>query len=100
MSIQEITNLKKTYLAQIKVKEDYLKDKNLYKLILKKIFIYSKNINSDLIEIVSQPLSGWLGHSDPFAFDRKYFPANNINKYINPMKIPFTFRMHPTLHDF
>jgi len=45
------TNLKKTYLAQIKIKEDYLKDKNLYKLILKKIFIYSKNIDSDLIEI-------------------------------------------------
>tara|TARA_B100001964_G_C14229536_1_gene599327 strand:+ start:391 stop:1638 length:1248 start_codon:yes stop_codon:yes gene_type:complete len=42
-------------------------------------FLY---VNSDLIEIVSQPLSGWLGHSDPFAFDRKYFPANNINKYI------------------
>ncbi len=42
-------------------------------------FLY---VNSDLIEIVSQPLSGWLGHSDPFAFDRKYFPANTINKYI------------------
>lgn len=42
-------------------------------------FLY---VNSDLIEIVSQPLSGWLGHSDPFAFDRKYLPANNINKYI------------------
>ena len=30
----------------------------------------------------------------------KFMLSNNINKYINPMKIPFTFRMHPTLHDF
>ena len=42
-------------------------------------FLY---VHSDLIEKVSQPLSGWLGHSDPFAFDRKYVPANNINKFI------------------
>ena len=26
--------------------------------------------------------------------------SNNINKYINPIKIPFTFRMYPTLHDY
>ena len=25
---------------------------------------------------------------------------NNINKFINPIKIPLTFRMYPTLHDF
>lgn len=42
-------------------------------------FLY---VHSDLIEIVSQPLSGWLGHSDPFAFETKYTPANNINKFI------------------
>ena len=42
-------------------------------------FLY---VHSDLIEIVSQPLSGWLGHSDPFAFEAKYTPANNINKFI------------------
>ena len=42
-------------------------------------FLYVRN---DLIEKVTQPLSGWLGHSDPFAFDREYKPANNINKFI------------------
>ena len=42
-------------------------------------FLY---VHSDLIAIVSQPLSGWLGHSDPFAFEAKYTPANNINKFV------------------
>jgi kynureninase len=42
-------------------------------------FLY---VHSDLIETVSQPLSGWLGHCDPFAFETKYTPANNINKFI------------------
>ena len=42
-------------------------------------FLY---VHSDLIEQVTQPLSGWLGHSDPFAFDSKYKAANNINKFI------------------
>ena len=26
--------------------------------------------------------------------------SNNINKFINPTKIPFTFRMYPTFHDY
>ncbi|RZO48172.1 MAG: DUF4422 domain-containing protein [Candidatus Pelagibacterales bacterium] len=26
--------------------------------------------------------------------------SNNVNKLINPIKIPFTFRMYPTLHDY
>ena len=26
--------------------------------------------------------------------------SNNINKFINPTKIPFTFRMYPTTHDY
>ena len=30
----------------------------------------------------------------------KFMLSNNINKFINPTKIPFTFRMYPTLHDF
>ena len=42
-------------------------------------FLY---VHSDLVEKVTQPLSGWLGHSDPFAFDHKYIPASNINKFI------------------
>ena len=31
---------------------------------------------------VKQPLSGWMGHAKPFAFDAKYQGANNINQYL------------------
>lgn len=30
----------------------------------------------------SQPLSGWLGHAQPFAFDWKYQPAEGISRYL------------------
>ncbi len=30
----------------------------------------------------SQPLSGWLGHAEPFAFDAAYQPAEGIGRYI------------------
>jgi len=30
----------------------------------------------------------------------QFMLSNNINKFINPIKIPFTFRMYPTLHDY
>ncbi len=30
----------------------------------------------------SQPLSGWMGHAQPFAFDRKYQPADGIARYL------------------
>ena len=30
----------------------------------------------------------------------KFMLSNNVNKFINPIKIPFTFRMYPTLHDY
>lgn len=30
----------------------------------------------------SQPLSGWLGHADPFAFSADYVPAEGISRYI------------------
>ena len=42
-------------------------------------FLY---VNEGLIEHVWQPLTGWLGHIDPFAFNGKYNAANDINKYI------------------
>lgn len=29
-----------------------------------------------------------------------FFLSNKINNLINPIKIPFTFRMYPTLHDY
>ena len=31
---------------------------------------------------VKHPLSGWMGHAKPFAFDAKYQRANNINQYL------------------
>lgn len=30
----------------------------------------------------SQPLSGWMGHAQPFAFDWKYEPAEGIARYL------------------
>jgi len=30
----------------------------------------------------------------------KFMLSNNINKFMNPTKIPFAFRMYPTLHDY
>ena len=30
---------------------------------------------------VKQPLSGWMGHAKPFAFDAKYHPSANINQF-------------------
>ncbi|MBT6771360.1 MAG: aminotransferase class V-fold PLP-dependent enzyme, partial [Thiotrichales bacterium] len=42
-------------------------------------FLY---VNHDLIEHVSQPLTGWLGHVNPFGFEGKYNASNDIKKYI------------------
>jgi kynureninase len=30
----------------------------------------------------SQPLSGWMGHAQPFAFDSQYAPAEGIGRYL------------------
>ena len=30
----------------------------------------------------SQPLSGWLGHAQPFAFDSTYTPAEGVGRYL------------------
>ena len=30
----------------------------------------------------------------------KFMLSNNVNKFINPIKIPLTFRMYPTFHDY
>jgi|TARA_B100000809_G_scaffold35700_1_gene31348 kynureninase len=39
-------------------------------------------VNESLIEKVSQPLTGWMGHIQPFEFSSKYQSANDIGKYI------------------
>ena len=42
-------------------------------------FLY---VHKSLIEKVSQPLTGWMGHIQPFEFVVNYQPANDISKYI------------------
>jgi kynureninase len=32
-------------------------------------------------QAVKQPLSGWMGHAKPFAFDAQYHPSPNINQF-------------------
>ncbi|MEP1445617.1 MAG: kynureninase [Paraglaciecola sp.] len=32
-------------------------------------------------EFVKQPLSGWMGHTNPFAFDTHYQASSNINQF-------------------
>ena len=39
-------------------------------------------MHKSLIEKVSQPLTGWMGHVQPFEFATNYQPANDICKYI------------------
>ena len=39
-------------------------------------FVYVRN-GLDLF----QPLSGWMGHKDPFAFDKTYHPAEGIRRF-------------------
>jgi len=35
-----------------------------------------------LQEAMQSPLSGWMGHKDPFAFDREYFPAAGLRRQL------------------
>lgn len=35
-----------------------------------------------------------------FARIGEFFLSNKINKFINPIKLPFTFRMYPTFHKY
>ena len=41
-------------------------------------FLYVAKRHQD---VINQPLSGWMGHAEPFAFDPDYTPAPNINQY-------------------
>jgi kynureninase len=42
-------------------------------------FLYVAQRHQDAF---SQPLSGWLGHAQPFAFDNQYVPAEGIGRYL------------------
>ena len=67
-------NFNKTYLAQIKIKDKYLNDNSIYEFIIKKIFIYSKYINTDLIEIK-------YIDENIFNFLKKIIMINKSKKY-------------------
>lgn len=41
-------------------------------------FLY---VNSAIDDQIENPLSGWWGHKDPFAFDLKYAPAASIRRF-------------------
>ncbi|MBM86527.1 MAG: kynureninase [Rhodospirillaceae bacterium] len=41
------------------------------------LFVAKRHQNS-----AEQPLTGWLGHDDPFAFDNEYRPADGIRRQI------------------
>ena len=40
-------------------------------------FIYTR---PDLVDKAEPALSGWMGHSKPFAFDKNYVPSNSIER--------------------
>ncbi|MCX7561743.1 kynureninase [Sulfitobacter sp. F26204] len=42
-------------------------------------YIYVANRHQ---EVATQPLSGWMGHASPFAFDPAYTPATGINRFL------------------
>jgi kynureninase len=42
-------------------------------------FIYAAQRH---IEQISQPLTGWWGHADPFAFEDRYRPAADIKRFL------------------
>lgn len=39
-------------------------------------------VRSELQEVVASPLTGWMGHADPFAFADGYTPANGMKRYL------------------
>ena len=43
----------------------------------------------------------FIAISPDHKLSKKLLNTNkNVNKFINPIKMPFTFRMYPTLHDY
>lgn len=41
-------------------------------------FLY---VSKDILNHLQNPIKGWFGHSKPFDFEKKYRPADNINKF-------------------
>ncbi len=41
-------------------------------------FLY---LSKEILNHLQNPIKGWFGHSKPFDFEKKYKPADNINKF-------------------
>ncbi|WP_350616858.1 kynureninase [Pseudomonas sp. HY7a-MNA-CIBAN-0227] len=39
-------------------------------------------VNPALVDVVTQPLSGWFGHTRQFAMESRYAPSNGIARYL------------------
>lgn len=57
------------------------------------------------IFLIERYTSFWFHHHTKpkylsFARLGNFFLSNKINKYLNPLKLPFTFRNYPTIHKF
>jgi kynureninase len=35
------------------------------------------------VDRIEQPISGWIGHADPFSMDEQYLPANNLRRLLS-----------------
>lgn len=74
---------------------EYCKNKNL---------LYGHNVRLPIF-LVERFTSFWFHKYTKvnylsFARLGRFYLSNNINKILNPLKIPFTFRMYPTFHKY
>ena len=66
--------------------------------IISKIFTEEKGLQTFIIKGVRSKNSKKKYLS--YARIGEFMLSNSINKFINPTKIPFTFRMYPTIHNY
>ena len=65
-----------------------------------------KNYNMRLPAFLAERFTSyWFSQFDKrftlsYARLGKFFLSNEVNKFFNPIKLPFTFRMYPTLHSY
>ena len=75
-----------------------------YNYCLKENLLINKNLRLPIF-MVERFTSFWFekySKNNYLSFARigKFFLSDNINKLINPLKLPFTFKMYPTIHRY
>ena len=75
-----------------------------YNYCLKENLLFNKNLRLPIF-MVERFTSFWFekySKKNYLSFARlgKFFLSDNINKLINPLKLPFTFKMYPTIHKY